>query len=56
VATRDFVRSELRSVLEELLESDDGEERAVRRGKKKVSDATAALPRISARPKKQAES
>jgi uncharacterized membrane protein len=44
VATRDFVRSELRSVLEELLDDEPGEER--RRGRRRPSDATAALPKL----------
>ncbi|MFD1211299.1 DUF1003 domain-containing protein [Arthrobacter sp. GCM10027362] len=49
VATRDFVRSELRSVLEELLEEDHEQQRPVRRvRKKKPSDTTMALPRVTA--------
>jgi uncharacterized membrane protein len=49
VATRDFVRSELRSVLEELLEEDREPQRPVRRSrKKKPSDATMNLPRVTA--------
>jgi uncharacterized membrane protein len=51
VATRDYVRSELRSALEELVESNDGEDvrlrgKAPRRKKEKVSDATTQLPRV----------
>jgi uncharacterized membrane protein len=44
VATRDFVRSELRSVLEELLDDESGDER--RRSRRRPSDATAALPKL----------
>ncbi|MCO1340310.1 hypothetical protein BJH93_15685 [Kocuria polaris] len=54
VATRDFVRSELRSVLEEMVESHDGEEIRLRRGAKKrpkkketLSEATTQLPVVS---------
>ncbi|NKX53763.1 DUF1003 domain-containing protein [Arthrobacter mobilis] len=47
VATRDFVRSELRSVLEELLE-EDREQRPVRRRRKKLPETTVSLPRITA--------
>ncbi|GAA1357809.1 DUF1003 domain-containing protein [Arthrobacter rhombi] len=50
VATRDYVRSELRSALEELVESNDGEDIRLRgkapRRKEKVSDATTTLPRV----------
>ncbi|NJC23011.1 putative membrane protein [Arthrobacter pigmenti] len=50
VATRDFVRSELRSVLEELLESPDGQESPTqRKPKRRVSDTTAVLPKIPPR-------
>ncbi|GAB3539498.1 DUF1003 domain-containing protein [Arthrobacter tecti] len=50
VATRDFVRSELRSVLEELLEFTDGQEPpAQRKPKRRVSDTTAVLPKIPPR-------
>lgn len=55
VATRDFVRSELRTVLEELLESEEKDDRQ-RRRKKKVSDATSALPRVSAEAESASES
>jgi len=55
VATRDFVRSELRSVLEELLEAEEGDERPARKGKKKVPDATTSLPRIPAKTKTSPE-
>ncbi|MGJ9402248.1 DUF1003 domain-containing protein [Arthrobacter sp. KK5.5] len=51
VATRDYVRSELRSALEDLLESNDGEEirlrgKSPKKKKERVSDATTQLPRI----------
>lgn len=53
VATRDYVRSELRSVLEELLEDRDGAEAASpKKSRKKVSDHTASLPRVSPAPRK----
>ena len=44
VATRDFVRSELRSVLEELLDDESADER--RRGRRRPSDATTSLPKL----------
>lgn len=53
VATRDYVRSELRSALEDMLESNDGEEIRLRGKspkKKKVSDATTQLPRVERAP------
>ena len=50
VATRDYVRSELRSALEELVESNDGEDIRLRgkapKRKEKVSEATTTLPRV----------
>lgn len=50
VATRDYVRSELRSALEELVESNEGEDIRLRgkapKKKEKVSDATTSLPRV----------
>ena len=47
VTTRDFVRSELRSVMEELLESADGQETPPqRRSKRRVPDTTVSLPQI----------
>ncbi|WP_323958998.1 DUF1003 domain-containing protein [Arthrobacter sp. JZ12] len=47
VATRDFVRSELRSVLEELLESSDGHEApSQRKPRRKVPDTTVSLPQV----------
>ncbi|MEE1620387.1 DUF1003 domain-containing protein [Zafaria sp. Z1313] len=49
VATRDYVRSELRSALEDLLEANDGEDIRLRGKapkKKKVSDATTQLPKV----------
>jgi uncharacterized membrane protein len=47
VTTRDFVRSELRSVMEELLESADGQETpSQRRSKRRVPDTTVSLPQI----------
>jgi uncharacterized membrane protein len=55
VATRDFVRSELRTVLEELLESQEKDDRQ-RRRKKKVSDATSSLPRVPAEAESTSES
>ncbi|GER21809.1 hypothetical protein NCCP1664_03060 [Zafaria cholistanensis] len=51
VATRDYVRSELRSALEELLEANDGEEIRLRgrapRKREKVSEATTQLTQVS---------
>jgi len=51
VATRDYVRSELRSALEELLEANDGEEVRLRgrspRKREKVSEATTQLAKVS---------
>lgn len=48
VTTRDFVRSELRSVMEELLESTDGQEtQPQRKSKRRVSDATVSLPQVT---------
>ncbi len=54
VATRDFVRSELRtelrSVLEEVLETTEGQEAGVqRKPKRRVSDNTTSIPRVSPR-------
>lgn len=50
VATRDYVRSELRSALEELVESNDGEDIRLRgkapKRREKVSEATTSLPRV----------
>ncbi|WP_372697980.1 DUF1003 domain-containing protein [Arthrobacter sp. JSM 101049] len=50
VATRDYVRSELRSALEELVESNEGEDIRLRgkapKKKEKVSEATTSLPRV----------
>ncbi|MBG6216533.1 putative membrane protein [Arthrobacter sp. CAN_A6] len=46
VATRDYVRSELRSVLEELLEASDGQDPALqKKTRKKAPENTASLPR-----------
>ncbi|MBG6182157.1 putative membrane protein [Arthrobacter sp. CAN_A214] len=46
VATRDYVRSELRSVLEELLEASDGQDPAQqKKTRKKAPENTASLPR-----------
>lgn len=46
VATRDYVRSELRSVLEELLEVSDGQDPALqKKTRKKVTENTPSLPR-----------
>ncbi|HXD28802.1 MAG TPA: DUF1003 domain-containing protein [Arthrobacter sp.] len=55
VATRDYVRSELRSALEELVESNEGEDIRLRgkapKKREKVSEATTSLPRVrSTRP------
>lgn len=48
VATRDYVRSELRSLLEEILEAQSGgDAKTHKKSKKKVSDATMNLPKIS---------
>jgi len=51
VATRDYVRSELRSALEELLEANEGEEIRLRgrspRKREKVSEATTQLAKVS---------
>lgn len=51
LATRDFVRSEMRSVLEEFIEHADGTEARLitKKSKRKdrVSDATVSLPRIA---------
>lgn len=51
VATRDFVRSELRSVMEELLESTDGQDSpgTQRKPKKRVPDTTVSLPQVPGR-------
>lgn len=47
VATRDFVRSELRSVMEELLESADGQDAPPqRKPKRRVPDTTVSLPQV----------
>ncbi|WP_299166101.1 DUF1003 domain-containing protein [uncultured Arthrobacter sp.] len=47
VATRDFVRSELRSVMEELLESADGNEtQPQRKPRRRVPDTTVSLPQV----------
>jgi len=51
VATRDFVRSELRSVLEELLESPELSEAKPAKSRKKVSDATVSLPHVKPKDK-----
>ncbi|GAA3697062.1 DUF1003 domain-containing protein [Zhihengliuella alba] len=54
VATRDYVRSELRSALEDLLESNDGEEIRLRgrapKRRERVSDATTQIPQVGADP------
>ncbi|WP_028279089.1 DUF1003 domain-containing protein [Arthrobacter sp. H5] len=48
VATRDYVRSELRSVLEEALESANGQEITLqKKQRRKVSDNTVNLPKIT---------
>ena len=48
VATRDYVRSEIRSLLEELLEANDGRDESGRRGQRRRGpDATASLPKIT---------
>jgi uncharacterized membrane protein len=49
VATRDYVRSELRSVLEEMLEASEGGEVKLSKSRKKVSDATVSLPKVQAK-------
>ncbi len=47
VATRDYVRSELRSVLEELLETADGQELTLQKRKaRKPSENTVTLPKV----------
>ena len=47
VATRDYVRSELRSILEELLETTDGQELTLQKRKpRKPSDNTVTLPKV----------
>ena len=47
VATRDYVRSELRSVLEELLETADGQELTLQKRKaRKPSENTVMLPKV----------
>jgi uncharacterized membrane protein len=48
VATRDYVRSELRSALEELLEAADGQELTLsKKPRRKPSDNTMSLPRVA---------
>ncbi len=47
VATRDYVRSELRSILEELLETADGQELTLQKRKvRKPSENTVTLPKV----------
>ncbi len=46
VATRDYVRSELRSVLDEVLETADGQELMLQKRKPRKSSDTAATPRV----------
>lgn len=47
VATRDYVRSELRSVLEELLETTDGQELTLHKRKpRKPPENTVAMPKV----------
>ncbi|MDQ0735602.1 DUF1003 domain-containing protein [Arthrobacter agilis] len=47
VATRDYVRSELRSVLEELIEATDGQELVLQKRKpRKPSENTVTLPKV----------
>ena len=47
VATRDYVRSELRSILEELLETTDGQELTLQKRKpRKPSESTMALSKV----------
>ncbi|WP_312179237.1 DUF1003 domain-containing protein [Arthrobacter sp.] len=51
VATRDYVRSEIRSLLEELLEANDSRDDSSRRNqRRRGQDATAALPKIAPGP------
>lgn len=54
VATRDYVRSELRSALEDLLETADGEELRLRakptKRRERGSTNTALLPQVPSRP------
>lgn len=56
VATRDYVRSELRSVLEELLETADGEELRLRakspKRRERSSSNTGLIPQVQAAPKR----
>ena len=54
VATRDYVRSELRSILEELLETTDGQELTLQKRKpRKPSENTVTLPKVQAAGRKQ---
>ncbi|WP_262364454.1 DUF1003 domain-containing protein [Arthrobacter echini] len=46
VATRDYVRSELRSVLDEVLETADGQELMLQKRKPRKSSDTATTPRV----------
>ncbi|PPB51059.1 DUF1003 domain-containing protein [Arthrobacter pityocampae] len=47
VATRDYVRSELRSILEELLETTDGQDITLQKRKpRKPSENTVSLPKV----------
>ncbi|KNC20094.1 membrane protein [Arthrobacter sp. RIT-PI-e] len=47
VATRDYVRSELRSVLEELLETSDGQEVTLHKRKpRRPSENTVSIPKV----------
>lgn len=49
VATRDYVRSELRSILEELVETSDGQEIVLQKKKpRKQSENTTAMPKVAA--------
>lgn len=46
VATRDYVRSELRSVLEELLETADGQDLVLQKKRTRRSSETTSLPKV----------
>ena len=48
VATRDYVRSEIRGLLEELLEASDGrDDSGQRRNQRRRTEGTASLPKLS---------
>ncbi len=53
VATRDYVRSELRSALEDILESADGQEITLhKKPRRKPSEQTTTLPKLAPAPRK----